>query len=541
MKKLKLLFAFLIIAQAGFGQGMFAKAMAKVAKMVGTGNDQTTSTLTDITPILGIGSNLHSSDLGTMDQTLFKGWQTGGDIIAFTFTKKSSSGFYKLDGAVTCDGVPVEYVTSGTYAFISAGSTAPRKIELSTSSGQKANFTIAPYKKTLKLISVNGQKDNISIDPTKDVILELGTDVPEGTLMKVSLAMNQVGIKSMVDVCYTKSGKMITIPAAAFRNLSIIPGGKGLYNYKKSYLEISFESMENATEVSGTFPAVQYRAICYDGKFVTVTAEPVLNPGLTVSGTDLQMDYTSFKPNAFYSRPMSEIKKIGVTSFAIRGTTYKQTTSTSETATTITTTTTTLQFPKQPDAVWDALLEKLYPEFVAILQSEIAPVLPLETITNTPSYATVDAFAKDDQNTTVEFARAFRNSKVLSAFLPVSEGYGSNSVNQRIMNETGTDALVTLTLDLEISEGAGGLINMSPKLAMEISGKTNGLIGNTKYCTVNIKSTAGVPFSNTITPEQLEAIVRKSDLMTVFRKSIKEMVEKEKASPDYVTVWNMQK
>lgn len=539
--KLKLIAALLLSTQISYSQGIFSKAMAKVAKMVGTGNDQVTTTLNDVTPIGGIGSNLHASELGTMDQSLFGGWQTGGDIIAFSFTKKSTAGFYKLDGTVTCDGAPIPYVTSGTYALISAANTAPRRIELTTSSGQKSNFTIAPHKKTIKLVSVNGQKENISLDPTKDVTLELQTEAPAGTLLKVSIAMTQVGIKSMVDVCYVKSAPTVTIPAAAFRNLSIIPGGKGLYNYKKSYLEVSFESLENATDVSGTFPTVQYRSTYYDGKFVDVTSEPVLNPGITAKGTEAQMDYTSFKPNAFYSRPLDQIKKIGIMSFAIRGTTYKQTVEVTQGYNSTTTTTTTLQFPKQPDAVWDALMENLYPDFIAVIQEELGTVLPLEAVTNTPSYATVDAFAKDDQNTKVEFARAFRNSKVLSAFLPISEGFGSGGVNERIMKETGTEALINLTIDLEISEGDGGLIHMSPKLAMEISGKGNGLNGNTKYGTVNIKSVKGTPFTSNITQDQLLAIVRKSDLLTVFRKSLKELKAAEKANTDYVSVWDLQK
>lgn len=540
--KLKLIAALLIISQAGYSQNMFSKAIAKVAKMVGTGNDQVTTTLTDVTPLGGIGSNLNPAELGTFDMTFFKGWKTGGDIVSFSFTKKSTAGYYKIDGTVTSNGTPLEYVTSGTYALITDANTAPRKIEIASSSGQKVNFTIAPSKNKVKLLSVNGQTDNISIDPTKDVVIEIETQVPANTLMKVSIAMTQVGIKSMIDVCYVKSGPKITIPAAAFRNMSITPGGKALYNYKKSFLQVSFESRENATEVSGSWPSLEYSSTCYDGKFVEVKAEPVLNPGLTVKGTDLQMEYTAFKPNAYYSRPLDQIKKIGINSFSIRGTTYKQTVETTQGYNSTTTTTTTLQFPKQPDAVWDALMESLYPEFVAIIQEELkASVLPLETITNTPAYATMDAFAKDDQNTKVEFARAFRNSKVVSAFLPVSEGYGSNGVNQRIMNETGTDALVTITLDLEISEGAGGLVNMSPKLAMEMSGKTNGFNVNTKYSTINLKSVAGTPFTSNITQEQLLAIVRKADLLAVFRKAIREMIEKEKSNSDYVTVWDLQK
>jgi len=538
--KLKLLAIALVITGANYGQGkLLNKALSKVAKVMGTANDQTTTTLNDIAPIGGIGSNLGPADMNTFEQSFFKGWKPGGDLVAFTFSKKATAGFYKIDGTVTSNGVPLDYLTSGTYSLITEANSAPRKIELSSSSGQKASFTIAPSTKKVKLVSINGQKDNISIDPTKDVVLELETAVPANTLLKISLAITQVGIKSFVDACFVKSGPKITIPAAAFRNINLTPGGKAVYSYKNCFLQISFESLENATDVSGSFQKVEYRNVYYDGKFVNITTEPVLNPGLTATGTAAQMDYTSFKPNAFLSRPLSHIKKIGIKSFAIRGTTYKQTTETSETSTTITTTTTTLQFPKQPNEVWDALMEKLYPELMAILQEEIAPVLPVETVTNAPAYSTIEAFAKDDINTKVEFERAYKNTKVVSAFLPISEGFGSSGVNEKLMNEIGADALATITLDLEISEG-GGLVLMSPKLALEISGKSNGFVNATKYCTLNIKSSKGTGFSNNITPAQLEAIVRKSDLMIVFRKALQDMKAKEKTNLDYEIVWNMQ-
>ncbi len=538
--KLKLLAGILIVSSIGYGQGkLLNKALSKVTKLVGTASDQTTTTLNDITPIGGIGSNLNPPEVATFEQSFFKGWKAGGDLVAFTFSKKGSAGYYKIDGTVTSNGVPLDYLTSGTYSLITEASSAPRKIELSASSGQKASFTIAPSTKKVKLVSVNGQTDKISIDPTKDVVLELATDVPANTLLKISIAITQVGIKSFVDVCFVKSGPKITIPAAAFRNINLTPGGKALYNYKNCFLQIGFESVENATDVSGSFQKVEYRNVYYDGKFVDITTEPVLNPGLTMTGTAAQMDYTSFKPNAFLSRPIGQVKKIGVKSFAIRGTTYKQTVEVTNGYNTQTTTTTTLQFPKQPNEVWDALMEKLYPELAAIIQEEIAPVLPLETVTNAPSYSTIESFSKDDVNTKVEFERAYKNTKVVSAFLPISEGFGNSGVNERLMNETGADALATITLDLEISEG-GGLVLMSPKLALEISGKSNGYVYNTKYCTVNIKSSKGTGFTNNITPAQLEAIVRKSDLMIVFRKALKEMKEKEKTNQDYEIVWNMQ-
>ena len=209
--------------------------------------------------------------------------------------------------------------------------------------------------------------------------------------------------------------------------------------------------------------------------------------------------------------------------------------------TTTTVKTTTLQFPAQPDAAWDALMEELYPEFAAVLKAEFAAEeVGVDAITATEAYKHTVAFAKDDSNTKVQFARSFRKTKVVSAFMPVAEGFGTTGVNARIMSESGADALVTLTLDLEISASSDEKILMIPRLAFEVTGKANGLQTNTKYLVGRISSTTGVPFAKDIGPDGLKSIVRKSDLMAVFRKTLKEIRQKEQANGDYLTVWKLQ-
>ena len=214
----------------------------------------------------------------------------------------------------------------------------------------------------------------------------------------------------------------------------------------------------------------------------------------------------------------------------------------SNTTTTTTVKTTTLQFPSQSDESWDALLEELYPELVAVLKAEFnAEEVPVDKVTGTDAYKLTEGFAKDDTNTKVAFARSFRKTKVISAFMPFSEGYGVNGVNQRIMNEAEADALVTLTLDLEISQSKDEKVLMIPKFAFEVVGKSNGNNTNTKYLTGTIQSITGVPFSKNITPAELATIVRKSDLLVVLRKALKEIKAKEQENGDYTAIWNLQK
>lgn len=552
---IKLVLVLIILTQESYSQGkLMGKLIAKVGSKVGNANVLSTATLDDILPTVGIGSNLHPTELGTISQAFFKDWTTGGQQVFIGFSKKNSPSFYKIDGSVKFNGMEIEYVTSGMYSIIGGTSNLPRKVDIVTSSGQKSSFTITPTNKPIKLVSINGStKDNVELDLSKDVTLEVeGLSDTDKQLVKISLAINQVGIKSIYDVCFIRAGAKLTIPAAAFRNINILPGGNALYNYKKSFLSVGVESVENATQVTGSIPSVKYTSSYSDGKFVTVATEPKLNAGLTIKGTEDRMDYTYFKPNAFLSRPLSQLKKLGVISFSIRGTTAISTSSsaTFTVASSIPgyvqdlkrTTITTYQFPQQTNEVWDALLEKLYPQLLEVVKSEVGcNDIPVDQITSCDAYRFTQSFAKDDENTKIEFARSFRDTKVLSAFLPLTEGYGLNNVNQQIMNETGTDALMTMTLDLQIALGPNKEILMVPKFAFEIVGKSNGPLASTKYCTGTISSTTGVEVPIDVTPDELELFVRKSVLLPLFRKGLKEIMVQEKANSDYETVWNLQK
>ena len=547
-KRTSLLLALILAPQLGCAAllSQLAKTMAPPA--------QATSTLNDVVLTTVLESNLPPAELGTISQSFFDGWKTGGDGLVLMFTKKGGPGYYRIDGTVTVDGKPAEYVTIGLYSVITEAKPQPRHVEITTSSGEKSSFTIEPSKKRLKVLSINGEKNKPSLDLTKDVVVELeGQQLPAGTLLKVSLAINQVGVKSFYEVANVRYQPKLTLPAAAFRNINIKPGASLLYGYDNSFLSVAVESIEDATAVSGAIPSVQYTSGFEDGMFVSVSNEPKLNPGLNLKGTDKNMEYAMFKPSAFLSRPSRQIKKVGLLSLSIRGTTFHQSSESTRssntlvmggianTTTTTRTVTTTLEFPRQTDESWDKLLESLYPAFMEVLTSEFnAEEVPVDKITGTEAYSSTAAFANDDTNTKVEFARSFRKTKVLSAFMPVSEGYGENGVNQRIMKESGADTLVTLTLDLEIAKSKKDEVLMRPRLAFEVAGKANGTKTNTKFFTGTIDSITGVTFAKDITPAELDSVVRKSDLMNVFRKALKEMKEQEAANGDYVQVWNLQ-
>ncbi|MFD2145399.1 hypothetical protein [Mucilaginibacter antarcticus] len=236
-------------------------------------------------------------------------------------------------------------------------------------------------------------------------------------------------------------------------------------------------------------------------------------------------------------------------SFAVRGTTYVKGPSSSSSSsysvgsTTYTTTTTTetwAQFPSVSQSVWDGLLDKLYAEFTATGAQELgASVVPVNNVTSSAAYQDLQPFTKDDETTSVSFFHSYQDTKMLSAFIPIAEGFSSNSANVRLLKQSGTEALMKFTFDMQIAIEKGKPV-MIPKLAFEMVGGKNGDTFDTKFCTANIVG-KGVRYpAGTITVADMQNIIRDADLLAAFRKGLQEIKNKEKQNGDYEIVWALQ-
>ncbi len=542
------------------GGSLFSKVVLKIAKASSglvagaTGMMVKTDDLNSVVPAVATSSNLYPNSLGTLDMSFFNGWVSGGTIHTLSFLQKNRSGWAKIEGDVLINGAPADYVSTGVYVAFSKDNTKPANVEIKTTSGQKTSFTLIPAKYPIKILSINGQKgDNLSLDLTKDVVVEL-ENVPgsEQLQLHAKIAISILGLKTFYDLGYFKGTNKLTIPAAAFRNVNIGPGSTPMLSYKSSYLSIDRVESKKTTQTSGVYEPISYYTITQDGRFINVTNEPVLNKGITVKGTEKlaggEVEYNFYKAHAFASRPFEYIKKLGVVSFSIRGTTYQEgKTSKSESSytigntkyTTTTTTNTWAQFPKVSDEVWAEALASLYSDFTGVAEKELhAPLLPINQITETPAYEHISAFSKDDETTSVSFSHSYKNSKLISAMIPFSEGYGENSAEAKIMKESGANALMKFTFDLQIAIEKGNPV-MVPKLGFQLVGENNGTFWPTKFCSGTI-SGKGVRFPKQITAEDIKTIVRQSDLLAVFKKGLQEIKKAELANGDYKLLWDMQ-
>ena len=542
------------------GGSFFSKAVIKIAKLSSGlvaeagGLMLKTDDLNAVVPMAGTSSNLVPAALGTADMSFMNGWLSGGAYYTIFFSQKDKVGWAKVNGDITINGKPADFVSTGLYVAFEKDKAKPARVEIVTTSGQKSSFTMNTSKYPVKILSINGQTgDNIALDLTKDVVVELEhTPGAENIQLNPKIAITIFGFKNLIDLGYFKGTDKLVIPAAAFRNVNIGPGSTPLMTYKSSFLSVTRMESKTTEQVSGVYPPFTYYTTTQDGRYINVTTEPVLNRGITVKGTEKlpngAVDYNFFKAHAFASRPFEQIKTLGVASFSIRGTTYKDgKTSKTESSYTVgntkyTTTTTThtwAQFPDVSKSVWAEALASLYADFTTAAQKELnATLLPIERITETAAYQHISEYSKDDETTDVSFSHSYKNGKLISAMIPLSEGYGENSAETKIMKESGANALMKFTFDLQIAIEGGRQV-MVPKLGFQIGGENNGLYYPTKYCSATI-SGKGIGFPKQITAIDIARIVRQSDLLQVFVKGLRELKKAEMANGDYKLLWDLQ-
>lgn len=528
----------------GMVSGATSRVVGTIASVAGNVMTGSTADLGTVAPLVYRVSNTWPKSLGTMGTKIIPNWgDGGGDMVTITFTQRLGAMMSKIDGTVTVDGRTADYATMGVYSALVPATAGTRRVEVTTTSGQKAGFTIPAPHGTLRITSINGQANPTTIDVTKDVTIQLaGVTAADTSPIVVKVITSVLGLREFYDAYYVRPGATVTVPAAAFRNLNIAPGNvKAGANLNDSYLLVSRERWENALEATGAFAGLQVMTSESDGRAFRASPSAEMNTGFTakaeLSLPGGKLEYSLFKPGAFASRPITQATNIAVISFAARGKTYLSRSRTSTTGNTRTTETRTLRFPQLPGATWDAALAELYDALSPVFTQELgATMLPIEQVVAAPAYRSLAPFSKDDETTDVQFTHNYKGTTLLSAVLPVSVGYGWNRVDARLMRETGANTLLKVTLDLELSERDGG--SMIPTLAFEMVGAPNGHSASTKFLTGTITG-AGRPLKKNepVTATVLREVMRTSDFATALRAALKDFKAKEAANRDYQSLW----
>lgn len=541
------------------GTGFMGKMMMKMAGAAAKAAGNNAVAVSNLDEVIMTGSvmhNLRDKSVGTADMTFLGGWISGGNATTLSFALKNNFGFAKIDGSVKVDGSEVESGMLGTYAaFANANPSSPKKIEITTSTGQRCSFTAPALKETVKLLTVNGQKKNPSIDFTKDVTLELelNSNYDTKTPVQVYITAKAVGISTLYCVGTFEPQTKLVVPAAFFKNIGMTPGTDAVANFSNIYLEIWRPSTVKPTDLSGNITINQFVVATSDGTFVNVVKEPEVNRGIKAKGFDKfddgGMEFSLLKPNAYYSRPSTYAMKAGVMSLSIMGTTYATKdlgTTTHETRvgnyiyTDTYQETLTAQFPRVSNELWDEVLQSLYVDFTKAMTNVLGTeFIPIEAVTGSKAYAKISPLGSDDENVKEHFKRSYKNTVVMSKLAPFTTTIGG-AID--LMQETKTNALVNMTMKINLTFDGKKPV-MVPEFTIEMIGRPNGdpdylYSGPTKFFEGKITGT-GVRFpKDDLTKEDLDKVIRKSSLLEIFQRSLKELKEKETANDDYKMVWN---
>lgn len=500
-------------------------------------------------------SNLYPRDTKTIEMDYVgEEWKEGKSGVAVSFYKRDGLGFYKIDGTITMDGDTLQYLANGVYStYFEKNNNKPKKISITTSSGQKAQFSIQPPK-PVKLISINGASTNASVDVTKDMTLEFENVPNENAHIRVAMIINSLGIRSFSDIGVFTLAKTIKIPAAAFKNTLVSSSVQGVVSISSGSNYVLVERFDvAATRIPGV-GASQNISMGWSWMPVNVTGEVSTFPGFTVDGkisnANGEMEYTASKPNAYTGKPLSKGNKFAITSLSIRGTLYQAETSTSSSTagnvTTTTTTTRTWQFPKVPVEHWDKVLDNLYKDITAVFNDEYGiSIIPIEHVVSAPQYKELEEIK--DEYTKVEISRSYKGTKNLlptrlgNILKSISTTFASDRPEARLMRELGVDGLISVTVDLALPTDRQE-VTLAPRMAWRIIGQPNGyIVGPTVYAQGVVQDEKGVPFNDSEFKDinALNKIIRKDDLISAMKKAFKEQEAKEKEL-GYHSIWSLQ-
>lgn len=552
MKKLKTALSLSIISSLSI-----LSSCQMLGKIVAEGMTDTTNSLKGIACTFSYVNNLYPKQTKTTSIDYFGNqWLEGDNAVIVSMLKKQGIGLYKINGKVTIDDEDIPYLANGSYVgFYEPSDLKAKKIILKTSTGEEASVTIdAP--KPFNLLTVNGKKDDAEADLNSDLTLEFDDfkNLEKDEKIKVSFLMDVLGVREFIDIGIFKPAKKIKIPAAAFKNLSVVASASGVAELKAGSNYIKVERFKVKKERIAGLAASQAISMSWSTKPVELKGSSTQNINIEVKGNigdkskEDYMTYSFNKPNAFYGKPFSKAKKLAIYSLSVRGLLKNVQTNTSTSTVgniqTTTTTTTTRQFPKLPDAYWDQLLNNSYKDLEKVLKEMNIELVSVDKVLKAKEYSFIEEI--EEENSEQNIVKKYKNTKALmptsitGLLGNISSTFANDRPEVRLMDELGVDGLVGLSIDLFIDKNSE-FIKLIPTMSIRVIGGSNGYaVGPVTYTNGHI-SGAGVPFSQKEFSDinALNRITRKDDMMKLLSKGIKELAKKEKEM-GYEAIWSLQ-
>lgn len=542
----------------------------KLGNLAGSIMTSTTKELDGVVAKPYITSGIYPPEIETTDSKLFpKGTIEGDYLVGVTFLKGEGVGMFKVDGTVTCEGQEMEYIGLGTYLFVyRTPFTTAKTINIKTSSGDEASFTLKPIPK-IEILSINGERSLPIIDIAEDIKLTYFNPAgSKGSRIRVSLITDVAGGRFLNHFASFDAGDdgevTVTIPKESLSNPEVSGSVKGVGNFNKGenffILEREFiteKDKMDPLQKTGDLKAAEIKANTYTSFPVIIKGkqDESVYSSIKVNSKDKNgIGYTFYKPNANSGIPFSKGSKFGLTSFTLEGKTFSSNTTTGErygygNTRTITTTTTTYKFPQLPAMQWQFVMDKIYNGLVTFMKSEYnIEFVPIEKITSNANY--VSLYPTKEDNSEKIIRTTYKNTQRVD---PKSLGEILGSVNSNntsdnaivdLMKDVNVDGLVSMQLNFQVAGNSDGKVVLIPSITLSITGRdeeNNNKQGT--YASAYIINTVGKPFNGDLVktnPNALAQACSTDEMIKALAEGIRNLRTKEVAL-GYDKIWNIGK
>lgn len=528
----------------------------KVGKLAAKLMTSKTSDLSQTAVVVNHINGMHTLEARISGQEMYpEDFQEGDVAVGILFTKEDGLGMFNIDGSITTDGKPLTATGIGYYILeLDEGDQSPKTIEVSTTTGAKASFTINPVPR-IKVVSVNGMTSGAVVDLSKDIELELENGPGhEGTLVKIALVSDVGGARGFNYFAEFKSADRVTIPKEAFSNPTISGSLRGVGNYNQGENYLVVERYQATPVSKQSTAAAELQAKAYGSMKVNVTGkqEESVYASIKVkdkfSAANGELNFEANKPNAVTGAPFSQGSKFAIASLSVRGVLFKQevdqSTSYGYNTKTITTITTTYQFPQLPDAYWDQLLDNIHADLAGMFREDFnIEIVPTEKVTSSPHYSKF--YPIQEQNTEELIVKTYKGTvnmqpgKLSEVLASISTNMTSDRPIVNLMKDADVDGLVNLQLSLQVAGNNEGNIILIPQLSYSIIGREETYTNkDVVYGQGWVAASDGLPFSEAelADPNALNRVVRKDDIMRGMQAALKQLREKE-LQMGYDKIW----
>lgn len=538
------------------------KPMKLISKLAGNlvkARDK--SDLSEVALSIAYGSNSapnHNLDFSTKTD----GWETCGDAVSVVFFNYTGVGFTDTDGEVKLNGKVLENAGMGTYyQGFPADERGNKKVEITSSNGDKVEVNFEPLP-ALEILTVNGKTkdEDIVIDGSEDVIIELKDgDLDKDAQLYVNIVISAMSMKVNTTLFISDATNKIVIPKEAFKNyanspLPIIDKNTLVVTKVKDEIIYGTDAgiIQKITSFSDFAPVLMQGKMT-KGNAITNTLNKDKNTKVDGKFRTIEGEYNFEidKGNAFDHPPISRMKKVGISSFVVRGNLFQERTTESErtdyNANTITKTKTTIKkwFPELSDESWQKFVNNMYDGFVKQLKTDLnVEVIDANKMIKAKAYSEMIPI-KDTVTKTFIEKGAYGTTRLMSTdvfdFSQLKMTFVDDYTNEKLIKELDLSGLIAVTIDLNFDLDSEGLnpkikiVAFSPNTSSNTTGKYFGLDADTKA-----KPFKDANKYNKLTggPEDvIYKVMKADDFFKAFSLAIQEIKKGEIENPAYERIW----